>query len=156
MQDVLANHGNRDTRGQILTLVDRMSEDMQVKLLQYLKSALPTDIKGDLIGNKRFETRRHCLVGVTYQAGDASHSGFILDMSAFGVFIESDRPFAVGRQIALSFTLPRLGTFSRIQAIIVWSGSHGFGAKFMALTPRQEVQIKSFSEEASRTYTILS
>lgn len=156
MQDVRSNHGHRDIRGQIVALVDRMSEDMQVTLLQYLESTLPNEIKGDLIADKRFDSRRRCLVGVTYRAGHASHFGFILDMSAFGVFIESDRPFAVGRQVVLSFTLPRLGAFTHIQADVVWSGYHGFGARFKALTPQQEKQIKSFSEEAMRTYTILS
>ncbi len=156
MPDSLSNTGNKNIRSQIMALVDRMPEDMQLKLLQYLESKLPKHIKGNLMAEKRTDSRRHCLIGVDYRIDGKSYSGFILDINAFGVFIESDTPFAIDQEIMLKFTLPRLAQSYHTHATIVWSGSQGFGARFNALTRRQKEQIKAFAEEASRIYTILS
>ncbi len=156
MSDTVSSPGHKNTRSQIMTLVDRMSEDMQLKLLRYLESKLPQHIKGDLINEKRTGSRRHCLIGVDYQIEGAVYSGFILDINAFGVFVESDAPFAIDQKITLNFALPRLTQPYSTQATIVWSGTQGFGARFTALSQRQLDQIKAFSEEESRVYTIIS
>ena len=156
MPDSLSTPGKTTTRSQLLALIDRMSQDMQLDLLRYLESKLPKHIKGDLFAEKRVELRRLCLINVTYRIDGRSHSGFILDISAFGVFIESDSPFDIGQLIELDFTLPRPTQAYHTRAKIVWSGSQGFGAQFLSLTPQQVKQIKSFSEEKSSVYTILS
>ena len=156
MPDTISTPGGKNTLNRIMALVDRMPEDMQLKLLRHLESKLPQHIKGDLISEKRTDSRRHCLIGVDYQIEEKVHSGFILDISAFGVFIESDAPFAIGQKITLNFTLPRLTQPYSTQATIVWSGTQGFGARFTALSRRQLEQIKAFSEEESKVYTIIS
>ncbi len=156
MPDTISIPGGRNTRNRIMALVDRMPEDMQLKLLRHLESKLPQHIKGDLISEKRTDSRRHCLIGVDYQVEGTVHSGFILDINAFGVFIESDAPFAIDQKITLNFTLPRLTQPYSTQATIVWSGTQGFGARFTALNRRHLEQIKAFSEEESKVYNIIS
>lgn len=156
MPDSLSNTANKNIRSQIMALVDRMPEDMQLKLLRYLESKLPTHIKGNLTAEKRTDSRRHCLIGVDYRIDGTSYSGFILDINASGVFIESDTPFAIEQEIMLKFTLPRLAQSYHTRATIVWSGTQGFGARFEALSRRQKEQIRAFSDEAARIYTILS
>ena len=156
MPDTPSRLGNLNMRSQIMALVDRMPEDMQLKLLRYLESKLPKNIKDDLIAEKRTDSRRHCLIGVDYQIDGKNYSGFILDISAFGVFIESDAPFAIDQDVTLDFTLPRLTQAYHTEATIVWSGTQGFGARFTALNQRQSEQIKAFSDEKSRVYTIIS
>lgn len=143
-------------RNRIMTLVDRMPENLQLKLLQFLQTRLPRRIKGKVIIDKRTDFRRHCLVGVEYRIGGKAFSGFILDISAFGAFIESDTPFHIGEDAQLHFTLPRFSPSFKVRGSIVWSGSQGFGVKFLSLTPHQKSQIKTFAEEESRVYNIVS
>jgi hypothetical protein len=144
------------TREQLLALIDRMPEKMQLKLLRFLEAKLPRHITCDLIADKRTEFRRMCLIGVDYRIDGKSNYGFILDISAFGVFIESDTPLDTGLDVYLDFTLPRIPQSFKVCGKIVWSGSQGFGVKFDSLTTVQEAQIRSFAEEEARVYTIVS
>jgi Tfp pilus assembly protein PilZ len=105
---------------------------------------------------KRSDFRRHCLINVDYIIRGHSYDGFILDISAFGVFIESDEPFNIGDDIQLTFYLPRQVDAFNIHGTIVWSGSQGFGVKFDQLNPTQLKQIKSFSVEESKVYDIVT
>lgn len=143
-------------RDQIVKLVDRMPKNMQLKLLRFLEAKLPRRIKGNLVLEKRSDFRRHCLINVSYAIRGRSFDGFILDISAFGVFIESDEPFKIGDDIQLTFYLPRQDEPFEIHGNIVWSGSQGFGVKFDRLNPTQLKQIKSFSVEESKVYDIVT
>lgn len=156
MADLSARADERSTRDQILGLIDRMPDKMQLKLLRFLEAKLPKHITGDLVADKRTEFRRMCLVGVDYKIDGKSHYGFILDISAFGVFIESDTPLDTGLDVHLDFTLPRIPQSFKVCGKIVWSGSQGFGVKFDSLTTVQEAQIRSFAKEEARVYTIVS
>jgi hypothetical protein len=145
-----------NVREQIVKLIDRMPQNMQLKLLRFLESKLPRRIKGNLVLEKRGDLRRHCLINVEYTIGGRKFGGFILDISAFGVFIESDEPFNVGKDIRLVFYLPRQDEPFDIRGNIVWSGTQGFGVKFNRLSPEQRRQIKSFSVEESKVYDIVT
>jgi Tfp pilus assembly protein PilZ len=144
------------TRDQVVALIDRMPEKMQLKLLRFLKAKLPKHITGGLVVDKRTDSRRMCLIGVDYQIDGKSYYGFILDISAFGVFIDSDTSLDTGLDVHLDFTLPRIPQSFKVRGKIVWSGSQGFGVKFDSLTTIQEAQIRSFAEEEARVYTIIS
>ncbi|MGD9073508.1 MAG: hypothetical protein PVI69_17240, partial [Desulfobacterales bacterium] len=54
---------NGGTRDQIVALIDRMPEKMQLKLLRFLEAKLPKHITGDLVADKRADFRRMCLIG---------------------------------------------------------------------------------------------
>ena len=143
-------------RDQIVELIDLMPEHMQIKLLRFLELKLPKRIKKNLVIEKRADFRRHCLISVDYVVKKRSYQSFILDISAFGVFIESDGAFSVGDDIMLKLSLPRYSDMFNIQGEIVWSGAQGFGVKFKSLNRRQMKIIKSFSEEESGVYNIVS
>jgi Tfp pilus assembly protein PilZ len=143
-------------RNQILELVDRMPEEMQAKLLDFLQARLPRRIRGNLVIEKRADFRRDCLVSLEYHVDGASFEGFILDISAFGVFVESDEKLPVGKPIRLSFSLPGYPAQLNLSGKIVWSGSQGFGVRFNFLTRDQEKMIRSFSEKEASVYTIVS
>ena len=143
-------------RHQILELVDRMPEEMQAKLLKFLQTRLPRRIRGNLVIEKRSDFRRDCLVSLEYRVDGRSFEGFILDISAFGVFIESDEQFPVGKRIQLSFSLPGYPTQLNLAGAIVWSGTQGFGVKFQPLGRGQLQIIRAFSEQEASVYTIVS
>ena len=156
VSDTVQNLNKTSIRKQILKLVDRMPEEMQVKLLNFLQARLPRRIKGNLVIEKRADFRRDCLVSLAYRVDGRSFEGFILDISAFGVFIESDEKFPVEKRIRLSFSLPGYPSQMDMTGKIVWSGSQGFGVKFDSLTRDQRKTIRSFSEQEASVYTIVS
>ena len=156
MPDSVGQSNKTSVRGQIMALVDRMPADMQLKLLTFLESRLPRRIKGRLVVEKRADFRRDCLIRVDYTAQGHAYKSFILDISAFGVFIESDAALSVGTKIQLRFALPSQATPFNLQGQIVWKGSQGFGARFNPLTPAQAAAIRSFAEGESPVYTIVS
>jgi Tfp pilus assembly protein PilZ len=156
MPDTVGQSNKTSVRSQIMALVDRMPADMQLKLLTFLESRLPRRIKGRLVVEKRADFRRDCLISVDYTVQGDTYKSFILDISAFGVFIESDAALAVGSEIRMSFALPNQPTPFNLRGQIVWSGSHGFGVRFNPLTPTQNSAIRSFAEGESPVYTIVS
>jgi len=156
MTHISLKQNQTNIRDQIVQLVDRMPEYMCRKLLQFLEARLPRYIKKDMVLEKRGDSRKQCLISVDYIIDGGQHTSFILDISAFGLFIESDLLFSIGDTIQMSFSLPRYyGTF-KLSGQIVWSGTQGFGVKFPMLNRRQSEFIKSFSEEKTVVYNIIS
>jgi hypothetical protein len=92
MPDHRTDPSTENTRSQIEALIDRMPEKMQLKLLRFLKAKLPKRITDDPVLDNRTGSRRLCLIGVDYRIDGKPFYGFMLDISAFGVFIESDTP----------------------------------------------------------------
>lgn len=156
MPDAPPKPNKTDVRSQIRKLVDRMPEEMQIKLLNFLQTKLPRRIKGNLVIEKRADFRRDCLVSLEYRFDGRSFEGFILDISAFGVFIESDEQLPVDKRVQLRFSLPGHPTQLNLSGDVVWSGSQGFGVKFNSLARDQMKMIRSFSEQQASVYTIVS
>ena len=154
--ETASKQSKKSIRDQILAVVDRMPKEMQIKLLKFLQTRLPRRIRGNLVVEKRGDFRRDCLVSLEYRIDERTFEGFILDISAFGVFIESDQPFPVDKLVHLSFSLPGYPEQLNLVGKIVWSGSQGFGVKFDALARGQMRMIRTFSEQQASVYTIVS
>jgi len=143
-------------KSKLITLIDYMSEEMQIKLLKFLEEKLNITVTGDLKIEKRGNNRRSCLIFVDYIIQGNAFKSYILDVSAFGVFIETNESFPVGHDISMTFSLPNHKKPFNLDGKIVWSGSQGFGVKFNYLPPRQKDLIKSFSEKTEDVYDITS
>ena len=156
MSNTKSKSDKNSIRSQIAQLVDRMPEEMQVKLLSYLQARLPRRITGNIVLEKRSDFRRDCLVSLEYTIDGRSFDGFILDIGAFGVFIESDKQFSTDKRIRMRFTLPGMSSRLELDGKIVWSGSQGFGVKFNSLARNQMKMIRSFSEQTASVYNIVS
>ena len=156
MPDPAQKRNRSKVRQQVIELVDRMPEEMQLKLLKFLEAKLPRRIKGNLIVEKRLELRRHCLINVAYVLQSGTYQGFILDISAFGVFIESEVSVSIGDAVQFSFILPQSSNPFNLRGTIVWCGSQGFGVKFDSLPDDTMEIIRSFAEEESAVYNIVS
>ena len=156
MPDTAKGLNNTSIRNQIVKLVDRMPADMQLKLLHFLQARLPRRIRGRLVNERRADARRDCLMSLAYRIDGRSFEGFILDINAFGIFVESDGGFPTGKQIQLQFSLPGFPTQLDLSGRIVWSGAHGFGVKFESLAQDQIEMIQAFSKQEASIYTIAS
>jgi hypothetical protein len=156
MPDPAQKRSRSHARKQIMELIDRMPEEMQFKLLKFLEAKLPRRMKRNLIVEKRWEFRRHCLINVAYVLQGRTYQGFILDISAFGVFIESEVPVIIDDTVQFSFLLPQTPNPFNLRGTVVWSGSQGFGVKFESLPDKQMELIRSFAEEVTGVYNIVS
>jgi Tfp pilus assembly protein PilZ len=129
---------------------------MQLKLLQFLEKKLKRIRIGTRKKERRGDLRRQCLIPVDYLVSGHIFNSYILDISAYGVFIETDEPFDSGLDIRLTFTLPDQKKPFNVSGEIVWSGKQGFGVKFNYLSNQQMDMVKSFAEQAQRIYEIIS
>lgn len=84
----------------------------------------------DSFPNRREFTRTECLVPVHYKVNWRHYSGFILDLSETGAFIETDREFDTNGKISLRYVDPLCKRSSLINGIIAWSRENAIGVKF--------------------------
>jgi Tfp pilus assembly protein PilZ len=99
--------------------------------------------------NRQEERRKHprkpCAMAVDGSTWDSAFNGFIKNLSAAGVFIETPHAFAVGEQIRLTFSYPGLEDPVEVVGEIVWNVPQGLGVKFNTPDERFEAMMKSRS-----------
>jgi Tfp pilus assembly protein PilZ len=133
-----------------------MSEPMQLKLLRFLEKRFKRIRSENDKSERRGDSRRQCLIPVDYLVKGQIFQSYILDISTYGVFIETDSTFASGLDIRLTFTIPDQKTPFNLNGEIVWSGSQGFGVKFNYISKHHMDIVKNFAEQAQRIYEIIS
>jgi hypothetical protein len=136
----------------LFKLIIEMPDDQQLMLMERLEQ---TSAKSSSL-DKRSLLRKPCLVSVEYTVGKRKFKSFMLDISTFGVFIETKTLFPVGKEIIMTFTLNNYQKPFRLTGEIIWSGSQGIGAKFKYLNRHQFDIIKSYSEKMDEVYEINS
>jgi len=122
----------------LFELIKNLSEDEQKRLLRELEKRLN---KG-----KREHERKPFFMVVDYSTEDRVYKDYIQNISAGGVFIETQIPFAEGQELSLSFPLPNYQKYIKISGEIVRTGSHGIGVRFKAADKEQEEMITSLVE----------
>ena len=150
------NHKNPAVKSKLIALINHLTEGMQIKLLSYLEKKLNIKVGDDLKIEKRGNHRRTCLISVAYIIGKETFSGYILDISAFGAFIETNVIFPAGEKLSISFSLPNHHKAFNLKGQIVWSGSQGIGVKFDTLSSRQKEILKIFTEQSEEIFEIIS
>ena len=133
-------------------LILEMTQDQRDILLEKLERM--TLDNGNI--ERRGHSRKPCLMSVDYTIKNRKYRSFILDISAFGIFIETKNLFPTGQQIQMSFTVPTHQTPFKLAGEIVWCGTQGIGVKFKYLTRFQLNIIKDFSEKMAEVYEIVS
>ncbi len=136
----------------IFKLVIEMTDEQQALLLDALEKKGPTDHNKD----RRGQSRKPCLIPLDYKVNGRTFKGYILDMSAFGVFIETSDYFFGGQEIIMAFSVPNYQKPLKLAGEIVWSSQQGIGVKFTHLTQHQLDAIKYFSENEESIYEITS
>jgi Tfp pilus assembly protein PilZ len=150
------NFSSTPIRSQLVALIDIMSEPMQLKLLRFLEKRFKRIRAGNKKAERRGDSRRQCLIPVDYLVKGQIFKSYILDISTYGVFIETDLTFASGLDIRLTFSLPDQKDPFNLNGEIVWSGSQGFGVKFNYISKHHMDIVKKFAEQAQRIYEIIT
>ena len=70
---------------------------------------------------------------VDYIVQGCSFRDFILDIGAGGAWIQSSRPWPVGQEIELHFSLFDHHEPNKLIGEVVWSGQEGIGVKFKSI-----------------------
>jgi Tfp pilus assembly protein PilZ len=136
----------------IFKLVIDMTDEQQALLLEALQNKTSAQKNKD----RRGQGRKACLVPLEYNINGRTFNGYILDISAFGVFIETSDYFFSGQDIVMAFTVPTYLKHLELDGEIVWSSQHGIGVRFTHLTQHQLDVIRSFSEYETEVYEINS
>jgi uncharacterized protein (TIGR02266 family) len=133
----IQSNGSKIT-ARLIELIKSMPEDEQRTLLR--------DLEEKPFEGRRKHARKPFLMAVDYSTQDHVYKDFIQDISAGGVFIQTDMPFTVGQEVSLTFPLPNYQKHIKIVGEVVRSTSQGVGVKFKMADQGQEAMIKSLLE----------
>lgn len=122
----------------LLEIIMGMPEEEKQKLLK--------DLEGKVLGGRRRHPRKPFFMVVDYATQDRAYKDFIQNISAGGVFIETEMPFSVGQEISLTFPLPNYQKYVKINGEVVWTSPRGIGVTFKIPTQDQAAMIKSLLE----------
>ena len=112
-------------------MIGKLSDNQQSALLQQLQEhPLKMINMEETEIALRSHNRKSCMLSIDYTVEDRKFEGFMLDISPAGAFIETGEPFASGKQINLSFTLPNNARQLTISGEILWKGMLGIGVRF--------------------------
>lgn len=122
----------------LIELIKKMPEEEQRALLKELEERL--------FEGKRKHERKPFLMAVDYSTQDHVYKDFIQNVSAGGVFIQTNMPFSVGQEVSLTFPLPNYQKHIKIIGEVVRTTPQGVGVKFKMADQDQKAIIKSLLE----------
>ena len=137
---------------ELLKLIIDMSEDEKDQLLEQLEDVpyedepVRTVNLDDDESFMRGNARKICLIPVKCKVEDRSFKSYIIDISAVGVFIESNDLFPIGRKITMALKLPNYHQAFQLKGRIARSGVQGIGVKFYDLNPPRKRLFRSISK----------
>lgn len=122
----------------LIELIKKIPEEEQRALLKELEERL--------FEGKRKHDRKPFLMAVDYSTQDHVYKDFIQNISAGGVFIQTNMPFSVGQEVSLTFPLPNYKKHIKIIGEVVRATPQGVGVKFKMADQDQKAIIKSLLE----------
>jgi CheY-like chemotaxis protein len=96
---------------------------------------------------------------VDFTIGDATRTGFILNLSVGGAFLHTRAELLTGSMLRLRFSIPGVNMVFDIKAIVRWATDEvtsktlfgGYGLMYTSITPKEQEALESFTEtEAKR------
>jgi Tfp pilus assembly protein PilZ len=135
---------------QLFKLIIDMSDEEKIQFLEKLGEGPFEEEPNKTINldeNESFmrkNSRKNCLVAVKYKVGDTSFTGYIINISVNGVFIESNDRFPVGQRIRMAFKLPNATNPLEFKGQINRSGRRGIGVNFLSLNQAQQEIIRAY------------
>ncbi len=109
-------------KSRLIKLINSMSEHQCNKFLQRSEAWREQD--------RRRHPRKGCSISVNCATDEQGFKGFIKDISAGGVFIETQGDFTVGKEISLTFSSPHQQEPVKVAGEIVRNNPQGIGVEF--------------------------
>jgi Tfp pilus assembly protein PilZ len=150
--DLFKQYLNGGTANFLFKTAIDMSHEQRFIFMKQLEEMQPEKEKAD----RRAHTRKDCLINVHFKIRGQKFSGYILDISRSGAFIENSESFSNGLKMLLRFSSPEDRKPLELIGEIIWSDARGCGVKFHHLSKDQTRILKSFSEKPQEVYEIAS
>jgi uncharacterized protein (TIGR02266 family) len=104
--------------------------------------------------DKREQPRGEVDVEVQYRTAQEFLSAYSWNISGGGIFIRTQQPLPLNREVQLRFTLPGIDRTFMAHGLVVWTNPHpsrssfpsGMGVKFMDLDPAAKKIVADFVE----------
>jgi CheY-like chemotaxis protein len=122
--------------------------------LEMARSLLPTIERRDL--------RIPCRFNIKYRAFGITRSGFVADLSQYGMYLCNDHPVEQDAVIDLVFALPEpIGSVIQTQGRVAWINNHGqrqkasmpvgFGVEFVSLSEEAAAAIARYIDHETKS-----
>ena len=125
----MANNDNKtdinDVRSRLSKIISSMSEIELQKLLKGLEKWQASSRV-----SKRKHPRKDASIYAFLEADDISFNDFIKNVSSGGLYIETEAPLSVNKELFIRFLHPDTGSLTRITGKIVRVDAKGFGIQF--------------------------
>ncbi len=131
---------------QISSVTDRLLS-LVLQLSEAEKKNLLSELKLKLSDKRRRQARKPFLTVVDFATQGRAYREFIRDLSTGGVYIQTSGAFAVGQEIAMTFSFPGGRKQVRIRGHVVRVDDTGIGVEFsMKSDSDDQLRLKSFLE----------
>lgn len=111
----------------LFQVVINLGEEQQQALLRHAEELL--------VKEKRSGIRKPCRIPINYAAYDRVFSNHIKNISANGLFIETQRPLLVGDEIVMTFRLDGFDKPFKVRGEIAHATRAGVGVEFKDISP---------------------
>ncbi len=111
----------------LFQLVINLGEEQREALLRHAEELL--------VKEKRAGIRKSCNIPINFAAYDRVYSDHIINLSAKGLFIETQRPLLVGDEIIMTFRLEGFDKPLKIRGEIAHATRSGVGVEFKGISP---------------------
>jgi hypothetical protein len=119
-----------EVRGRLFELIFSMPEEETRELLKKLEIRwMPT------YEERRKHPRKSTFIHVDCAGNKCAFTDFIQNLSAGGLYIDTQLPFFVGQELSMTFSVTNGEAPIKITGKIVRVDSRGIGVKFDALLP---------------------
>ena len=136
----------------LFKLVIDLSENQRLVLMKQLEQITS---KGPDYDRRKY-IRKDCLINAKVSVANRIFTCFILDISPYGAYIDTDDGIVVGQSAKLMFSSPSNRERLIFSGEIVWCENQGAGIKFNHSNPKQIEIIRSFTENKQKVYEINS
>lgn len=128
--------------------MDNNEQELTDRLIQMINT-IPIDKKQELLELlkiwQRPEQREHsrisCILPVDYSTKDRVYRDFIQNLGNGGVFIETREPLSIGKDISLTFSIPKSQNHYKITGKIIRDENNGFAVQFSKKLNEYEKQV---------------
>lgn len=128
MTDNSRKYSREEAYGRILEIISDFSEGQMRSLLAKLEKWQRSRFK-----EKRKHPRKKTFIWAECSASNRSLNDFIQNLSAGGLFIETQIPFFIGEALSITFTLSGSGDPKKIAGKIVRVNTRGIAVQFDAV-----------------------
>ena len=118
----------------LFQIVIQLDEELQQEILYQAETML--------VKEKRENIRKGCDIPINYAAHDRVYADQITNISANGLFIETQKPFMKGDEVIMTFRLQGFDKSLKLRGEIARTAHQGVGVEFKNISPHIEDMIR--------------